>query len=56
MTAELAWWPAVAAAVAAVVAAATVAAAAAQSGLPIFGEKRPILCVTEKTKKEQSPY
>jgi hypothetical protein len=44
VAAELAWRPAVAAAVAAVVAAAA------------FGEKTPILCVTEKNKKKQSPY
>jgi len=61
VAAELAWQPAVAAAVAAVVVAAAAAvavaaaAAAAQSGLPIFGEKRPILCVTEKNTKKAIP-
>jgi hypothetical protein len=48
--AELAWRPAVAAAVAAVVVAAAVERQRSAIRIAsIFGEKRPILCVTEKT-------
>jgi hypothetical protein len=60
VAAELAWRPAVAAAVAAVVVAAAVAVAVAAAAqririASIFGEKRPILCVTEKKHQKSNP-
>ena len=54
--AELAWRPVVAAAVTAVVAAAAVERLHSAIRIAsIFGEKRPILCVTEKKHKKSNP-